>query len=49
MQFIFQNLKNLLLSGPVILLLESFLKKSNEKKKPGKDLSTQNYMLQHDL
>lgn len=33
MQFIFQNLKKLLLSGPVILLLESFLKKSNEKKK----------------
>ena len=48
MQFIFQNPKKLLLSGPVILLLKSFLKKSNEKK-TGKDLSTQNYMLQHDL
>lgn len=36
MQFIFQNLKKLLLSGPVILLLESFLKKSNEKKKQAK-------------
>ena len=43
MQFIFQNLKKLLLSGPVILLLESFLKKSNEKKNRQRFIYTKLY------
>ena len=42
-QFIFQNLKKLLLSGPVILLLESFLKKSNEKKNRQRFIYTKLY------